>query len=252
MQTHQNASLLNSLAAVSVAALMAMTSPLTAEEQPALPLGDQIRVYLLEHPEVIVEAMDVLRARQQAEESRADVDLVTSFSAELFDDGFSPVAGNPDGDVTIVEFVDYRCGYCKKAHDEVMAVVSGDPNIRYIVKELPVLGPESETAAKVALAVHQIAPEAFETVNDELMRLDGPITPAAITKIVAKRGLNAEEIMTVANGEAIADRLSTVRRLAERLGVNGTPGFVIGNRIIRGYVPYEGMIKIIAEERAKS
>ena len=112
-------------------------------------INAQIRAYILEDPEIIVEAMQVLEQREQNAQANADRDLVASMRGPLEDDGYSLIAGNPDGDVTLIEFLDYRCGYCKQAHDGVKALIASDPNIKFIIKEFPILGPESTFASRV-------------------------------------------------------------------------------------------------------
>ena len=117
----------------------------------------EIRAYLLENPEVIMEAVAVLEQRDAEKQAQADVDLIAANANALFNDPSSWIGGNPDGDITMVEFVDYRCGYCRKAHDEVAELISSDGNIRFIVKEFPILGEASLTSSRFALAVRQIA-----------------------------------------------------------------------------------------------
>ena len=101
---------------------------------------DEIRSYLMENPKVIMEAVAVLEQRQGQEQMQADIVLVTNNAEQIFNDGYSFVGGNPEGDITLVEFVDYRCGYCKKAHGEVTKLLKTDGNIRIILKEFPILG----------------------------------------------------------------------------------------------------------------
>jgi len=117
----------------------------------------EVRAYLLENPEVLMEAIGVLEAREANEAQQRDVAMVAAHADQLFDSPTSFVGGNPEGDFTIVEFLDYRCGYCKRAHPEVAALVAEDANIRYVIKELPILGEESMLAARYALAVQQVA-----------------------------------------------------------------------------------------------
>ena len=116
-------------------------------------LQEEIRLYLLENPEVIMEAVEVLRRKEQQAVAQSDYELVKKNKQAIFEDGFSFIGGNPNGDITLVEFVDYRCGYCKKAHNEVEKLLSNDGNIRFVIKEFPILGEDSLKLSKFALAV---------------------------------------------------------------------------------------------------
>ena len=135
--------------------------------------GAQVRAYLLENPEVIMEAVQVLEERQANEQAQGDVALVANNAAAIFADGYSWVGGNPEGDITVVEFLDYRCSFCRRAHPEVLDLVQGDGNIRYIVKEFPILGENSVLSSRFALAVRAVAgDEAYAEANASLMALN--------------------------------------------------------------------------------
>ncbi|MGJ8557048.1 MAG: thioredoxin domain-containing protein, partial [Sulfitobacter geojensis] len=137
----------------------------------------EVRAYLMENPEVIMEAVDALREKEANAQAQADVDLVSVNADAIFDDGYSWVGGNPDGDITLVEFLDYRCGYCKKAHDEVAKLLEKDGNIRLIVKEFPILGDQSVLASRFAVAVKQVAgDDSYKAMNDALMAFRGDVT----------------------------------------------------------------------------
>ena len=152
---------------------------------------DEVRAYLMDNPEVLLEAMQVLRDRESQAEAQADEQLLSRHSAEIFEDGVSYVGGNPDGDVTIVEFLDYRCGYCRKAHTEVAKLLAADGNIRWVVKEFPILGADSDAAAKMAVAtlIHY-GPDAYATLHDTLMTFKGPVNPATMPKIAQEAGID--------------------------------------------------------------
>ncbi len=113
----------------------------------------EVRAYLLDNPEVLIEAISVLEARQQQAQINGDLALVAQYSEAIFNDGYSFVGGNPDGDITIVEFLDYRCGFCKRAFPEVTELIASDGNIRFVIKEYPILGEQSTLASRFALSV---------------------------------------------------------------------------------------------------
>lgn len=210
----------------------------------------EVRAYLLDNPEVIMEAVQVLEERQQAAQEGMDGALVEANRAAIFNDGFSHVGGNPDGDITLVEFLDYRCSYCRKAHDEVHELVSTDGNIRFITKEFPILGPESLESSKFAIAVRNVAgDDAYVAANDTLMRYNGKITEAALRKMSGALGVDADAVMAEMDSDAVMQVIAETRALAQRLQINGTPSFVLETEMLRGYLPLEGMRQIVAEVR---
>ena len=213
----------------------------------------EVRAYLLENPEVLLEAMDVLRARNAAEEARADEDLIADNLEALTNSPLAWVGGNPDGDVTMIEFLDYQCGYCKQAHEDVKELVQSDGNIRYIVMELPILGPESVVAARAATAVleHQ-GPEVYAAFHDALMSFRGRLNDDVIGKIAASTGVNVSQMIADMESDSVGAHLDMVKGLAAKLNVNGTPAFVIGNRMVRGYRPLDGMRQEVSAAREAS
>ena len=127
----------------------------------------EVRAYLMENPEVILQAVEQMQNRQAEAQMQADFDLVTANADEIFDDGYSWVGGNPDGDITLVEFLDYRCGYCRRAAEEVEQLIASDGNIRFIVKEFPILGEASVLSSRFALAVREVAgDDAYKAAHD--------------------------------------------------------------------------------------
>ena len=209
----------------------------------------EIRAYLLENPEVLMEAIAVLDQREREAQVANDQALVASYADDLFDDGHSWVGGNPDGDITIVEFLDYRCGYCRRAHDEVAKLLEADGNIRWVVKEFPILGPDSVKAGKMALAAVQVDAEKFKTLSDGLMDYRGNLTEQVAYQIAAESGYDIAELKEVAASGEIDDRLNRNYQLARKLGLEGTPAFVVGTEIIRGYLPLEDMLAAVQEAR---
>ena len=245
------------LAPLATAALLGLASPalavdlsaMSAEEKAAF--GDAVRAYLLENPEVLTEAIEVLKDRQAAAEAVADVELVKANAADLFADTASYTGGNPEGDLTVVEFIDYRCGYCKKAHSEVMDLVNGDGNIRYIVKELPILSEDSATAARFAIATLQVAgPEAYAKVNAGFYEsFRGEVTPDTLSAFADDLGLDAAPILARMEAPEVTKVIEDNHALAQRMQISGTPTFVMGEQMVRGYIPLTHMQQVVAEER---
>ena len=210
----------------------------------------EIRAYLLENPEIIMEAVDVLEQRQATAQAESDETLVEVNADALYDDGFSYVGGNPDGDITIVEFIDYRCGYCRRAHPEVAELLSSDGNIRLIVKEFPILGEQSVLSSQFAVAVKQLAGgDAYKAVSDALITFRGDISRDALVRLAEENNLDADAIFDRMSGPEVAEEIQATRELAQRLQISGTPTFVLAGQMLRGYVPLEGMQEIVEGAR---
>ncbi|MBL4917849.1 DsbA family protein [Szabonella alba] len=212
----------------------------------------EIRAYLLENPEVLMEAIGVLEDRRATEAVANDVALVDSNSAEIFTDPASWSGGNPDGDVTVVEFVDYRCGYCRRAHDEVTELVASDGNIRLVFKEFPILGEASELSSRFAISVLQLeGADHYKTVHDALIAHQGDVTPEALNQIGTDAGLgDVAAVMEHMTSDDVTGVIAANHALGQRLGINGTPTFVVDSTMLRGYVPLDAMRQVVEEERA--
>lgn len=211
----------------------------------------EVRAYLLENPEVLMEAVAVLEQRDQQAQAAADVALVQENLDALLNDGHSWVGGNPDGDLTIVEFMDYRCGYCRRAFAEVEQLVANDGNIRFILKEFPILGEESLLSSQFAVAVRQLHGDAaYKDVHDALMQMRTDVTPASLTELAQTFGLDPAPILARMAGPEVAAVIEANHALADRMQISGTPTFVMGDQMIRGYIPLAQMQQVVAAERA--
>lgn len=212
----------------------------------------EIRDYLLENPEVLMEAIAVLEERRADEAAAQEQVLLEQYHADIFEDGYSWIGGNPEGDVTIVEFLDYRCGFCKRAHPEVQALLAGDGNIRMIVKEYPILGAESELASRYAIATKLLeGDEAYAAVHDELMEWDGPVNAGALQRIARTVGISDHDaVLAEMESEAVTGIIAANRALAQVLQIQGTPSFIMEDNFVRGYVDLEQMQAIVADIRA--
>lgn len=213
--------------------------------------GEAVREYLIENPEVLIEVSQALESRQYAQQAEADVQLLKDNHDAIFADGYSWVGGNPQGDITLVEFMDYRCGYCRKSNPEVEELVRSDGNIRFIVKEFPILGEASVISSKFAIAVQQIAgDDAYKAAHDALIELRGEPTEATLAALAKELGLDADAIMSRLDAPEVQAVIEKNHALAEALQIQGTPTFVLGDTMLRGYVPLDGMRKIVAGERS--
>jgi len=213
-------------------------------------LQKEIRLYLLENPEIIMEAVEVLREKEQQAAIQSDFELVKKHKKAIFEDGFSFIGGNPNGDITLVEFVDYRCGYCKKAHNEVEKLLSTDGNIRFVIKEFPILGEESLVLSKFALAVKLVhGDEIYKLVHDILIKMKSPPSEKAFNQILSNLNLDAKLVESAMESNEVNGMIAYTRTLAERLKISGTPTFVMNDELIRGYVPFDALINIVGNKR---
>ena len=237
------------LAGIALPAAALDLNAMTDEERQAF--RAEVRDYLLENPEVLTEAIAVLEQRQQQQQIEADQALVQQNMSAIVEDGHSWVGGNPDGDVTVVEFMDYRCGYCRHAFQEVEDLVSGDGNIRFILKEFPILGPQSDLSSRFAIAVQQIhGPEVYKDVHDALMLLQADADETSLTKLAESFELDPAPIFERMDAPEVQAVIDENHALAQTLGISGTPTFVFGDQLVRGYVPLNVMQGIVQEERA--
>lgn len=211
----------------------------------------EVRAYLMENPEVLAEAIDELQKRQAQAAADGDAALVKANAADIFEDGFSFVGGNPEGSLTVVEFIDYRCGYCRKAHAEVADLVASDGDIRYIVKEFPILGEQSMVASRFAIATLRIAgPEAYEKVNAGFYEsFRGDVTEETLRAFATDLGLDPAPILAEMAAPEVTEIIKANHLLAERMQISGTPTFVVGKQMVRGYVPLDGMRSVVKDAR---
>ncbi len=214
--------------------------------------GSEIRAYLLENPEVIFEAVAVLEQRQAEAQEAGDGALIAANADALFDDTHSYVDGNPEGDITVVEFFDYRCGYCRKAFDDVNALLEQDGNIRLILKEFPILGEQSTLSSRFAIATKQVAgDEAYKSVHDALMTFKGDLSDTALRRLAEGLGIDADPVLAHMNSDEVDVVIAANHAVGQAMQVSGTPSFVFGDQVLRGYVPLDGMLQIAAEIRAQ-
>ena len=200
--------------------------------------------YIRSHPEVIEQSLQALEAKRQEEERQRIKVAIAARQNDLLNDPSSPVSGNPNGDVTIVEFFDYRCGFCKRAAGAVTQLQKEDPRVRVVYKDFPILGETSELAAKAALASKsQGKHQAF---HEALLGSKSEMTKDSIMSIAGEVGLDPTRLEAdMANPEwqAVIDRN---RALAKDLGISGTPGFIVGTELVPGALDVKGLKELIA------
>lgn len=209
--------------------------------------GQRVRDYLLKHPEVILEAVQLLQDRQQAAQADQVKQVIVARSGEIFLDPASPVGGNPNGDVTLVEFFDYNCHYCRGVAPTVAAVLQADPGVRLVYKEFPILGASSDVAARSALAAYRQGKYAL--LHDALMQLPQPFSEESVLATAATLGLDVERLKRDMADPAVAEAIGRNSELAAALGITGTPAFVIAGQVIPGSVDRPTLEGLIAQAR---
>lgn len=241
-------SLIAALLMTTIAAGALAETAMTEAERKAF--RDEVRQYLLDNPEVLMEAMDVLRARDAASAASQELAVLAEHKDAFFASPHDWVGGNLAGDLTIVEFMDYRCGYCRKAYSEVEELIKSDGNIRFVVKEFPILGEESLLSSRFAVAVKLIHGDAaYKAAHDAMIALKGNPDQAALTQVATDLGHEPAAILDKMASDEVTGILKGNHGTADLLEITGTPTFIIGNQVIRGYLPLADMQAVVAEAR---
>ncbi|HLT77399.1 MAG TPA: DsbA family protein [Ferrovibrio sp.] len=229
--------------------------PAAAQQQPFTPeqkaaIERLVREVLVTNPEILIEAMQALEEKQEAQASQTARAAIAANRGELFNDSHSYVAGNPKGDVTIVEFFDYRCGYCKQVHPSLQALLKEDSKVRLVLKELPVLGPESLVASRAAVAaLEQDKGGKYLAFHNAMMSHRGQFSEAEIFRMAREAGLNVTKLKADMTAPKVEQVLRANHELAGKLGIQGTPGFVIGEELVPGAIPLEAMRSLVKQAR---
>lgn len=209
-----------------------------------------VKDYLVAHPEVLIEALQAYEARQRQISEKRQREAVVAHREMLASDDGSPVLGNPEGDVLIVEFFDYRCPYCRTVAPRVMDTVRSDGGIRLVMKEFPILGPDSVYAARAALAAEK--QDKYEDFHFALMQVDGELDEKAVLSVAQDMNLDLDRLQKDMLSKDIDAALQRNFALAEALGIGGTPAFVIGEELVPGAIDLEGLRSLVAAARAKA
>ncbi|MDR3372102.1 MAG: DsbA family protein [Ancalomicrobiaceae bacterium] len=206
--------------------------------------------YIVEHPEVVEEAMAALDKKHNEQIAEQQKTAIADKAAMIFDSPNQVVLGNPKGDVTLVEFFDYNCGFCKQALPDMLGLLNEDKNLRFVLKEFPVLSAGSEEAARVAIAVNRIAPDKYMEFHKRLLGGRGPANKQKALDVVAEIGLDKAKIELASNDiPTVLPALQETRVIAEGLGLNGTPSYVVGRSVIPGAIGIDRLKQKIAEVR---
>lgn len=231
------------LRALAIAAVLlpALAPPLAAQSFSApqrSEIEQIVRDYLLRNPEILQEVLAELEKKQATADSEKAKLAVQKHSEALFNSPRHVVVGNPQGDVTLVEFFDYNCGYCKRALGDLQALMQADPKLRVVLKEFPVLGEGSVDAARVAAAVRlqDKTGKKYFDFHQRLLNGRGQVDKAKALAAARESGLDVARVERDMNGEEVRASLEESLRLAEALGLNGTPSYVVGSDVVVGAV----------------
>ncbi len=208
-----------------------------------------IREYLLRNPEVVEEALRRLREKRRRAKAAAVKRVIARRARDLFRDPESPVGGNPDGDVTLVEFFDYRCVHCRRIAPMMIEAEQGDPNLRIVYKEFPILGPESSLASRAALASRRQGK--YLVFHKALMRTKNPFTEEGILRTAASVGIDTARLRKDMEAPGAFRAIRRNYALARALGIDGTPAFVVGDELIPGAGDLEALKALIARSRSR-
>jgi protein-disulfide isomerase len=234
------------LIAAVCAALLVAAMPLTARaaEFSKTQRGEIERIvheYLVTHPEVLEEAMNELEKRQQAAQAEKHKAAVKQHANALFNSPDQVTLGNPKGNVTFVEFFDYNCGYCKRAMSDMLTLLKSDPNLKVVLKEFPVLGPGSVEAARVAVAVRMQDPKKYLEFHTKLLGSRGHADGKRALAVAKEIGMDMDRLQKEMKSPEVQKTLQQDFKLAQALGLNGTPSYVIGDNVVVGAVGLDGL-----------
>jgi protein-disulfide isomerase len=208
-----------------------------------------IHQYIMDNPRVILDAVERMQEEEQAAKEEAAQKSLLSSRDLLLNDPDTPVGGNPKGDVTVVEFFDYRCGFCKRVYPSLLKVVETDKNVRYVYKEFPILGPQSVAASKAALAVSQIDKSKYGPFHHALMTSRGELSKSKVLKIAADLGVDPAAVAEQMDSPEVEAMIRKNYELAQSLNITGTPAFVIGDKLVPGAIDYSALKEMIADAR---
>lgn len=209
-----------------------------------------VRNYLLENPELLIEMQQALESKQQEQQRLANLQVIEDAKDDIFNAEYDGYVGNPDGKTTIVEFYDYNCGYCKRAQEDMLALTEADPDLRFVLKEFPILGPDSTKAHIVSMAFRTMMPEKYADFHNQLIGAPGRATEESAIRIATALGADEAALRNEMKNPAIGAAFEKTYELANRLSITGTPSYVVGSEVVFGALGRDVLAQKIAEARA--
>ncbi|TXR54830.1 DsbA family protein [Reinekea thalattae] len=226
--------------------IMASTSTaLVAEEFEKSDIEQIVHQYIIDNPEVVAEAIYKLQNQAKEEQARQEALSLKQMTAQLTNNPIDPVGGNPNGSVTIVEFFDYNCGYCKRANGTLQQLIADNPDLKVVYKEWPILSEGSAKASNIALAVNLAYPDKYQAFHRALLESRSVRTENDAWAVVERVGLDRAKVEKELSNGDIAKHLQETKYLAQQLGITGTPAFVVGGQILKGAYPQEDIQRAI-------
>ncbi|WP_341756311.1 MULTISPECIES: DsbA family protein [unclassified Candidatus Tisiphia] len=210
-----------------------------------------VKEYLLKNPEVIIQSIEGLQRRKMQEMEIKTAEYIRNNKSEIENSPTSPVLGNTNGDITIVAFYDYSCGYCKKGSHFINQLIKSDANVKVVLQLYPLLGDASNYAATIALAVYKTTPDKFQDIHNGLMELK-PITKESVEELLLANDLNLEVITEEINKGEVKNLLDKNVKLAKGLKIQGVPAYIVNGKLIAGMMDIEQLQKIIADIRSQN
>lgn len=208
-------------------------------------IGEIVREYLLANPELMVEVQQALEAKQERDAVAQIQQTLSQSSEALFSNPIDPVFGDAEGDVTVVEFFDYNCGFCRRGLADMEYILDNDTNVKFVLKEFPIFGPNSAAVHTVAMAFHSLAPEKYYDFHVDMMRQEGQIDEAQALEIAAAHGMDMDALNASMANPHIIDSFRQTDSLATGLGITGTPSYVIGDEVVVGALGKDVLIEKI-------
>jgi len=220
--------------------------------QATVPAGEEalqkaIHDYILSHPEVLLQSLRAAKEQQQEQMAAQAKSKIPSLRKELLEDASAPILGNPGGDVTLVEFFDYRCPYCRQVEPFLQTLVKSDPGLRIVEKEFPILGPASVYAARAALAANKQGK--YKQFHDAMMAKKANIDEATVLNLAEQAGLDIDRLKADMNRPEVDSEIKRNREIAKELKLNGTPAFIIGTELVPGATDLETLKSMLDDAR---
>ena len=206
-----------------------------------------VKNYLMENPQIVAEIMNNTQRHVIEQEEARKAAMVRAKAGQIYNDKRDFSIGNPDAAITVVEFFDYNCGYCKRAFPDVIKLTQNNEDVRVVLKEFPILGPPSLQAARASLAAK--ADGKYFKIHQALLNARSSLNATSLNNVLKQNGLDPDSINQSGKSAEIRKQIEDVRNLAQELGINGTPAFIINDVVYSGALGYEEMQRIIDEVR---
>lgn len=200
-----------------------------------------VKRVIADNPQLLMDSLQSLQRKNYEKQMEQAKDGLSKYQKELKEDELSPFVGDKNAKVTVIEFYDYHCGYCKKVAPTFKKLVESYPDIKVIFKEFPILSPDSHSAARAALAVSKLNPSKYFTFHQMLMETQGAYSDDVLKKLAGKVDVNGEKLLAEMQKDWVTKQLQDVATLAGNLGIQGTPAIIVGNELIPGAIEYDAL-----------